>query len=198
MASILTTRPADGPRDPNRILFLGSLDWRPNLDGVALLLDRVFPAVRGIEPSARLDLVGRNPPDWLRQRVASYAGVELHGSVADVRPYLAGAGVMAVPLRIGGGSRLKILEALASAVPVVSTRIGAEGLSLEPGQHLTVVEGVEDMADALLSALRHPARTRQQADRGREVVLARYDWGRLADELERAWIELARGAGRAA
>lgn len=191
-------RPADEPRESNRILFLGSLDWRPNLDGVALLLDRVFPAVRAVEPSARLDLVGRNPPDWLRQRVASCDGVELHGNVADVRPYLARTGVMAVPLRIGGGSRLKILEALASAVPVVSTRIGAEGLCLEPDRHLTVVERIEDMADNLVSAIRNPVDMQQQALRGREVVLARYDWGRLADELERAWIELARGAGRAA
>jgi glycosyltransferase involved in cell wall biosynthesis len=191
-------RPTDGVRESNRILFLGSLDWRPNLDGVALLLDRVFPAVREKVPAARLDLVGRNPPDWLRQRVAGCEGVELHGSVADVRPYLARAGVMAVPLRIGGGSRLKILEALASAVPVVSTRVGAEGLCLEPDRHLTVVEDVEAMADALVSAIHDSAKVRQQAERGREVVLARYDWGRLADELERAWIDLAGGVGRAA
>lgn len=188
-------RPAAGSREPNRILFLGSLDWRPNLDGVSLLLDRVFPAVREAEPSARLDLVGRNPPDWLRRRVAECAGVELHGSVADVRPYLARAGMLAVPLRIGGGSRLKILEALASAVPVVSTRIGAEGLCLNAGQHLTVVEDVKDMAEGLISAIRHPELMHDQAERGRAVVLERYDWGRLADALERAWFDVA---GRAA
>lgn len=190
-------RPDEGLRETNRILFLGSLDWRPNLDGVALLLDRVFPAVRAAMPNARLDLVGRNPPTWLREKTANYPGVELHGSVADVRPYLTRAGVMAVPLRIGGGSRLKILEALSCAVPVTSTRIGAEGLCLEADRHLTVVEGIDEMADALIHALQHPDAMTEQAHRGRDVVLQRYDWSRLADELERVWMTIAR-PGRAA
>src|SRR6202035_3062144 len=106
---------------------------------------------------------------------------------ADVRPYLASCGILAVPLRIGGGSRLKILEALACGLPVVSTRIGAEGLCLEPGRHLTVVDTVEDMAGALLGCLRAPERALAQAERGRQAVLAHYDWDALADRLEAAW-----------
>jgi glycosyltransferase involved in cell wall biosynthesis len=181
-------RPAPPPPGPGRALFLGSLDWRPNLDAVGQLLDHVFPAVRAAEPAARLSLVGRNPPDWLRRQAAATPGVDLHANVSDVRPYLTASTVMAVPLRIGGGSRLKILEALAAGVPVVSTRVGAEGLCLEPGRHLTVVEGVPDMAAALVRCLRAPEAARAQAERGRQVVLERYDWGVLADKLEQVWL----------
>jgi glycosyltransferase involved in cell wall biosynthesis len=181
-------RPAPAPGRMGTVLFLGSLDWRPNLDGVAQLLERVFPAVRSREPEARLCLVGRNPPAWLRRRTAATDGVELHADVADVRPYLAAASVLAVPLRVGGGSRLKILEALASGVPVVSTRVGAEGLCLEPGRHLTVADGIEDLAGALLRCLREPAAAREQAACGRRVVLERYDWDVLADRLEQVWL----------
>jgi glycosyltransferase involved in cell wall biosynthesis len=178
-------------RDPTRLLFLGSLDWRPNLDGVRLLLERVFPAVKREEPSARLCLVGRNPPQALRKQVAALTDVELRGSVPDVRPYLADCGLLVVPLRIGGGSRLKILEALASGTPVVSTRIGAEGLCLEAGQDLTVVEDIDELAAALVTAIRHPEEVLAQAERGREKVLERYDWDRLAEQLERVWKKCA-------
>jgi glycosyltransferase involved in cell wall biosynthesis len=194
-------RPQPGGREPGHLLFLGSLDWRPNLDGVRLLLDRVFPAVRALEPATRLCLVGRNPPEELRHRVRGLPGVELHGSVPDVRPYLARCGVLVVPLRIGGGSRLKILEALASGVPVVSTRVGAEGLALEAGEHLSVVEDIDALAPALVTAIRAPGAAQAQAARGRLEVLRRYDWDTLADRLEEVWLRCVaqgrqeRGAG---
>jgi glycosyltransferase involved in cell wall biosynthesis len=185
-------RPASAVRDPARILFLGSLDWRPNLDAVGLLLDDVFPAVTAAEPSARLTLVGRNPPEALRRRVATRANMELFANVADVRPYLAQSGVLAVPLRIGGGSRLKIIEALATGLPVVSTRIGAEGLNLEAEKHLTVVAGVQEMAAALVQCIRAPGPARAMAACGRRVVLEHYDWDVLAEKLERVWIDCMR------
>jgi glycosyltransferase involved in cell wall biosynthesis len=193
-------QPRVARREPGRLLFLGSLDWRPNLDGVQLLLERVFPAVRAADPSARLCLVGRNPPEALRRQVTGMPGVELHGSVPDVRPYLADCGMLVVPLRIGGGSRLKILEALASGTPVVSTRIGAEGLCLEAGRDLTVVEDIEDLADALVNGIRDPQRMQTQSEYGRGRVLERYDWDRLAGQLEQVWMRCASepGNGRAA
>jgi glycosyltransferase involved in cell wall biosynthesis len=162
--------------------------------------------VRAVVPDARLWLVGRHPPDALRRQVFAFPHVELHADVADVRPFLNGAGVLAVPLRIGGGSRLKILEALASGVPVVSTRVGAEGLCLEPGRHLTVVEDVDQMAAALVEAIRSPKAALAQAAAGRQRVLERYDWDVLADKLEQAWLrcvgapatEAPRQEGRAA
>ena len=180
-------------RDPNRVLFLGSLDWRPNLDAVGWLLDTIFPAVRAAEPGAILEIVGRNPPSALVRRASATPGVVLHANVADVRPHLAAAGVLAVPLRIGGGSRLKILEALATGLPVVSSRIGAEGLLLSDGEHLDITDEPSAFADALVNAIRNPERSQALAAEGRAWVLRRYDWDVLADDLERCWIRCGEG-----
>jgi glycosyltransferase involved in cell wall biosynthesis len=173
-------------RDSRQILFLGALDWRPNLDAVDLLLDAIFPRVLAQQPDARLVLVGRNPPAGLGQRVRSQAGVTLHANVADVRPFLAQSGVMAVPLRIGGGSRLKILEALACGLPVVSTKVGAEGLCLQAGTDYVEADATE-MADALVRIIRDPSAAAALAEHGKRVVLENYDWDVLARKLEAAW-----------
>lgn len=186
----------EGPRDPQRLLFLGALDWRPNLDAVGLLLDRIFPEVRRQIPAARLCIVGRHPPAGLKQRIAGCPGVELHADVPDVRPFLAGCGLMVVPLRIGGGSRLKILEALASGLPVVSTRVGAEGLCLKAARDLLVTDDTNDFPAALLDALSQPKRMQEMARQARPRVLEQYDWSHLADKLEQVWIRCARGADR--
>lgn len=174
-------------REPGRILFLGNFEWRPNLDAVGLLLDLIFPKVLAVMPWARLDLVGRNPPDSLVRRVGNMHHVELHANVPDVRPYLSRSSVMAVPLRIAGGSRLKILEGLAGGVPVVSTRVGAEGLRLTSGRELLIVDAVEDMAEPLLGCLHSGDAARTMADRGRRFVFERYDWDTLAARLGRIW-----------
>jgi glycosyltransferase involved in cell wall biosynthesis len=175
-----------GQRDPARILFLGALDWRPNIDAVGLLLDKIFPRVRAQEPSAKLLIVGRHPSAALVERMRQTPGAELHADVADVRPYLGASGVMAVPLRIGGGSRLKILEALACALPVVSSRVGAEGLMLKPNEDYVQAEE-EAMADALIHAIRNPGMMQALADHGRRLVLDTYDWSVLAKKLEASW-----------
>jgi len=180
-------RPDGSARNPRSILFLGSLDWRPNLDAVQRLLDQVFPQVLREEPLARLVIVGRKPPRWLVERVGGCERVELQADVADVRPFLRQCGVMAVPLRIGGGSRLKILEALAAECPVVSTRVGAEGLCLVPGTHFVRVEAVEEMASTLVQCLRDPKPLADMAALGRQVVCQRYDWSILARKLETLW-----------
>ena len=181
-------------RNPERalMLFLGSLDWRPNLDAVTLLLDRIFPLVRQQEPEARLAIVGRRPPAWLVSRVAGMPGVELHADVPDVRPYLARATAMTVPLRIGGGSRLKILEAMAAGTPVVSSRVGAEGLSIRADEHLKVSDSVEEHAAMLVHAIRQPGQVAQLAQNARLLVRQRYDWESLSRRLEEVWKDLGR------
>src|SRR5262249_48538103 len=158
-------------------------DWRPNLDAVRLLLDDIFPRVLAADSRATLCLVGRKPPDWLRTESKSRPGVELYADVADVRPFLHGAGVLAGPLRVGGGSRLKILEALATGLPVVTTRVGVEGLRLTSGEHCSEADGAEAFSAALVAAMRKPHEVREQAAAGRVRVLAEYDWSGLADRL---------------
>lgn len=174
-------------RHPQRILFLGALDWRPNLDGLELLLDRIFPEVRRQEPKAELAIVGRHPSQRLKERIAQVPGASLHADVADVRPFLGSASVLAVPLRIGGGSRLKILEALASGLPVVSTTVGAEGLNLVPGEHYTLAEP-EAMATALVDVFHHPERLQKLVQKARPLVLDQFDWQVLAGKLEQSWL----------
>jgi glycosyltransferase involved in cell wall biosynthesis len=184
-------QPDSGDRHPATILFLGSLDWRANQDGLKFLVERVFPFVRAALPHAQLEVVGRKPPPWLVRQLAATPGVHLTADVADVRPFLRQATVMAVPLRVGGGSRLKILEALASALPVVSTTIGAEGLALSANEHLALADGEEALANALIDSLRNPAQHLAAARRGCELVRRRYDWDVLAQELERIWSRCA-------
>lgn len=181
----------DVDRDPARILFLGSLDWRPNQDGVNLLLNEVFPKVRQQVPDATLAIVGRHPPEAMRAQVKATPGVQLFANVPDVRPHLAQCGMLAVPLRIGGGSRLKILEALAAGCPVVSTRIGAEGLKLTPGRDFTQTDGITGLADAIVKGIRQPYELEDQAENGRRVVLQNYDWPQLAEKLDEAWWTVA-------
>ena len=137
-------------------------------------------------------LVGRRPPDWLRAKVTATPGAELHADVPDVRPFLARCGFLVVPLRIGGGSRLKILEALAAGTPVVSTRVGAEGLELAPDRDLIVADTPAELVDATLAAIRRPEELADTAESGRERVLAHYSWDLLAERLDRVWNAVAR------
>ncbi len=182
----------DVDRDPAQMLFMGSLDWRPNQDAAVQLLTEVLPRVRAKVPHATAVLVGRRPPDWLRAKVTATPGAELHADVPDVRPFLARCGFLVVPLRIGGGSRLKILEALAAGTPVVSTRVGAEGLELAPDRDLIVADTPEELVDATLAAIRRPEELADTAESGRERVLAHYSWDLLAERLDSVWNAVAR------
>ncbi|HEY1187008.1 MAG TPA: glycosyltransferase family 4 protein [Gemmata sp.] len=182
----------DVERNPAQMLFLGSLDWRPNQDAAARLLTEILPAVRAQVPHATAVLVGRRPPKWLRALAASTPGAELHADVPDVRPFLARCGFLTVPLRIGGGSRLKILEALAAGTPVVSTRVGAEGLELAPNRDLFVAETQEEMVSETFRAIRSAEQLQDTAESGRQEVLARYSWELLAERLDGVWNSVAR------
>ena len=194
-------QPDGTPRNPYRALFLGSLDWRPNLDAVNLLLDRIFPEILSREPRAKLSLVGRKPSPALVARAAECRRVELVADVPDVRPHLRGCGMMVVPLRIGGGSRLKIIEALAAECPVISTAVGAEGLVLAnhgymvPGTHFTEANSVAEMATAMVNAMRRPEHHQALARQGRQLVVKRHDWSILTRRLEELWLAQAAGGG---
>lgn len=174
-------------RNPQKLLFLGSLDWRPNLDAVRILLDEIMPRLERSEPRAMLEIVGRNPPGWLAKAISCRTNVTLHANVEDVRPFLAEAGMMVVPLRIGGGSRLKILEAMANSLPVVSSTIGAEGLQVQAGYHLQIADSPDGIVRAVTSWMHQPDVAAVTAAHALELVQERYSWERLAQQLETAW-----------
>jgi polysaccharide biosynthesis protein PslH len=157
------------------ILFVGSLTWPPNASAAAFLITEVLPAVRRQIPDARLSIVGKDPSPELRALAALDDRVTIAGSVPDVLPYFHQSHVLAVPLQAGGGTRLKILEAFAAGVPVVSTPIGCEGLGAQHGQQLLVAER-SGFADAIVRLLRNAGEARQLAERARPFVRKQYDW----------------------
>ncbi len=186
------------PRDPLRLLFLGSLDYEPNVRAVLELVGSILPRLHGERPDLRLALVGSRVSSDLRNRVELARGVELVGEVEDVAAEFARAALCLVPLRVGGGTRLKIVEALAAGCPVVSTRVGAEGLELEDGVHLALADSVPDFARVVLELCADPQRAAALAARGRERVLERYAWPPLAERLVSAWRRTVRGGDNAA
>ena len=174
-------------RDPHELLFLGSLAWRPNLEAVRQLLDRIFPRIRNAEPQTRLTIVGLDPPAWLTARVAEMPHVSLHGSVPDVRPYLSRCGALLVPLSVGGGSRIKILEALASGCPVIATAVGAEGLELRRDVDYAHVDALDAFADITVNSIRDYSSLATMALAGNQVVRQLYGWDKLSRRLSAVW-----------
>jgi glycosyltransferase involved in cell wall biosynthesis len=167
----------------NRLVFSGSMDWHPNEDAVVYFADAILPRIRARIPDATLTVVGRNPTARLRE-VASRAGIDVTGTVDDVRPSIRSAAVYIVPLRAGGGTRLKIFEALAMAKPVVSTTVGAEGLALEHRRHFLAADDPDTFADSVVGLLRNPERRHALGQAGRELVEAYYSWPTVACEFE--------------
>jgi glycosyltransferase involved in cell wall biosynthesis len=166
---------------PPTILYVGSLAWPPNASAARFLACEVLPIVHASVPDARLIVVGRNPPAELVARAKADSRVQATGLVADVTGYFSAAHLLAVPLESGGGTRLKILEAFAAGLPVVSTPVGCEGLAARDGEHL-VVANRGAFAAAIIDLLRSPERAAVMAERARAVAHDSYDWtvvGRL-------------------
>ncbi len=167
---------------PGRIIFTGTMDYYPNIDAVLFFAQKCWPLIRSQVPDVTWQIVGRNPLPEV-QRLAELPGVVVTGSVADVRPYLAAATVAIAPLRIGSGTRLKILEALAMRKAVVSTNIGCEGLSVEPGKHLVVADEPEAFVQAILAFMRSQTMRIAFGTAGRALVEAEYSWEQCSDRL---------------
>lgn len=174
--------------EPDTLAYPGSPTYAPNLEAVLWFSRDVLPRIRAERPAVRFTVTGRAEPQ--QAAALAPAGVTLAGHVPDIRPVIAGSAVCVVPLRTGGGTRLKILEALALGTPVVSTSKGAEGLELEHGRDLLIADEPEAFASAVTSILVDPALRARLADSGRRAIAARYTWDRiglaLEDVLERA------------
>jgi glycosyltransferase involved in cell wall biosynthesis len=172
------------------IVFSGTLDFRPNIDAVLWFADEVLPRIRARRPDTRLLVVGKRPAPAL-QALAEQGALTLTGEVPDARPYIAGAAVYVVPMRIGGGVRLKLLEAMALEAPVVSTTMGAEGVAgLRADEHCLVADDPAGFAAAVLRVLDEPMLSRRLGAAGRELARQRYDWAAIVPRLEALYADL--------
>ena len=185
-----------GRRDvgtPPTILFQGSFHYDPNIDGVDWLIDEVAPFLWGELPDAQIRLVGTTSP-----RVEKRHGppaVTVAGRVPDMDPELARADVAVVPLRIGSGTRLKILESFAHRIPVVSTTVGADGLDVEDGVHLLLADRPEEFARACRRLIEDRVLARRLVDAAERRYLERYEWSTARNRVERLVCDVAASSG---
>ncbi len=176
------------------VLFTGTLDFRPNIDAVTWFVQAVLPLVRQQQPQIRFAVVGRNPAPALLA-LGEQAAVEIVGEVVDVRPWFDGASAYVVPMRIGGGVRLKLLEALAMEQPVVATPMGAEGVEgLQPDTHALLASQPVEFAAHVLRVLGDPLLAQRLRAAGRALVVERYDWQSIVPRMVGFW-DAWRGAG---
>jgi len=166
--------------EPKDLIFVGSMDYHANIDAIQWMVREVWPEVKRQSPGLRLKVVGRNPGPEVRALAAE--DIEITGTVEDVRPYYVHARAVVAPLRVGSGTRLKILEAMAAGAPVVSTRLGAEGLDVLDRANILLANSASDFADCV-AGLQNPGLRRQLTESGLDLVSRLYDWSRIGAKL---------------
>jgi glycosyltransferase involved in cell wall biosynthesis len=166
------------------LVFVGSMDWLPNIDGMRFFCEEVLPLIRRKRPDCALAIVGREPSRNIRVLAERDALIEVTGTVPDVRPYLWKAAVSIVPLRIGGGTRMKIYEAMAARVPVVSTTVGAEGLDIHPPADISIADTASDFADRCLELLDNASARVSQSEAAWNLVARNFGWDSIARRFE--------------
>jgi glycosyltransferase involved in cell wall biosynthesis len=169
-------RPPADRRPEIDFVFVGSMDWLPNSEGVVWFAREILPLIRQRKPDCRVAIVGRQPGPEVLALAAADPGIQVTGTVPDVRPYLWNAKVSILPLRVGGGTRLKVYEAMAAGLPLVSTTVGVEGLMGEPGRDLLIADSPADFADRCVELLDDPTRARQMGDAAFQMVEKHCSW----------------------
>ena len=177
-------RPESGEQLADMV-FLGSMDWMPNIDGVTWFAREVLPLIHAKKPEYTLAIAGRRPAAEVSRLAERDSRIRVTGTVPDVRPWLFGASVSIVPLRIGGGTRLKIYESMAAGTPVVSTVVGAEGLDVSDGNNLYLADSPRDFADRCLRLLGDAGDRQRMARAAREMVVSKHSWDVVARGMER-------------
>jgi polysaccharide biosynthesis protein PslH len=181
-------KPPSNPPEPDTVIFVGAHNYFPNADGLRFLLAEIWPRVLAARPSARLRVVGPSPPaDIVAQQPPNVA---FEGYVTDIIAEVGRAAVAIAPLRIGGGTRLKIVEAMALARPVVATSIGAEGIDVQHGRDILIADAPSDFAAAVLRMLSSPAEATALGLRARDLAEQAYGWDASAARLEHLLVEL--------
>jgi polysaccharide biosynthesis protein PslH len=172
----------------DRIVFVGRMDYHANVEGVRWFCRHVWPRIRADRPGALFQIVGGYPVPEI-SRLAHADEIEVTGFVTDVRPYVKHASVVVVPLRVGGGTRLKILEALAMSKPLVSTTVGAEGIEAVPDRDLVIADRPEEFADEVVSLLSQTERREALGAAGYRLVHNQYNWERIVKDLEKIYVQ---------
>jgi glycosyltransferase involved in cell wall biosynthesis len=180
-------RPA-GAACHRELVFVGSMDWMPNIDGVRWFLHQVLPLIRAKMPTCRLAIAGRNPSASILAESADPL-IAVTGTVPEVRPFLWESAVSIVPLRIGGGTRLKIFEAMAAGTPVVSTTIGAEGLPLIHGETIRIADSAQDFAAECLALLEDKSARDKMAANALKRIRDQFSWEEVARRFEQTFAE---------
>jgi glycosyltransferase involved in cell wall biosynthesis len=176
-------RPAGNQKlSPHNLVFTGSMDWLPNEDAISYFTEKVLPRIKLAIPDVTLTVVGRNPYASLRELARQDSSIEVTGRVDDVRPYMERAAAYIVPLRIGGGTRLKIYEAMAMEKAIISTTIGAEGLPVANGAELLLADTAEMFAAAVIRVLSDKQLATDLGNRAAATVRAKFGWERVAEQ----------------
>ena len=176
---------------PAHLIYIGSMDWYPNEDAVGFFADEVLPRIQERVPDVRFSIVGGNPSARV-QKLAEREGVVVTGRVPEIKPYFAEATVFVVPLRIGSGTRLKILEALAMGKAIVSTSVGAEGLDLRDGEEVFIADEPATFADAVTRLLTDVPLRRRIGKNGRTRVEQDYDWRSIGEKLHTLYSKIGK------
>jgi sugar transferase (PEP-CTERM/EpsH1 system associated) len=167
------------------LVFVGSMDWLPNIDGASWFVDEILPLIRRRRPQCSLVIVGRRPPRRIADLGRQDPRITVTGTVDDIRPYLWNSSAAVVPLRIGGGTRLKIFEAMAARIPVISTSVGAEGLPVSPGEHILIADSPQAFADRCLELLETPGLRSRIVETAWEMISSRFSWEQVTSCFER-------------
>lgn len=182
------------PSESNNIVFTGSMDWMANIDGIEFFLEEIWPLVKEREPEAKMTVVGRNPPSHLVERART--GWKFTNFVDDVRPYMKEAGIYVIPLRVGGGTRLKVFEAMASGCPVVSTTIGVEGLPLIEGEHYLRADAPEKIAESIVKLMKNKELRYELSRKARQHVEDNFSFKRASAQFEKICSGVLAQSGR--
>jgi polysaccharide biosynthesis protein PslH len=171
--------------EPQHVVFLGSMDWMPNIDGVLEFVRTTYPKIKSQCPGVKLTIVGRNPAPSIVALQERDSSIHVTGTVDDVRPYMSRASVSIVPLRVGGGTRIKIFEAMAMGIPVVSSTIGAEGLPVEDGTNIFVADDPDAFARRVVTLLQNPTTALSMGGAGKLMVSEKFSWRSAVGQFDR-------------
>jgi polysaccharide biosynthesis protein PslH len=187
-------RPAPTDTQRRSIIFVGSLNWYPNVSAVRFLLTQVWPSLKAAVPDLQLDIVGSAPPQSLRDLASAARDVTVHGFVGDVRPLLNAATLYVCPIRDGGGTKLKLLDAFAMQKSVVAHPLACEGIDVIPGRHVEFAESAEAFVERIRTLLQQPGTREQMGRAARQLVLDRYGFAEIGRRLSDLFGSLARPA----